>query len=43
MWKWLSADGNPLTWTTYGLIASQLGDVHDQFIALEDGTQVLIC
>lgn len=32
--------GNPLTWTTYGLISSQLGDVHDQGFRLENGTYV---
>ncbi|BDA47821.1 probable pleiotropic drug resistance protein 1 [Coccomyxa sp. Obi] len=29
---------DPLTYTVEGLIASQLGDIHDQYIAFEDGT-----
>ena len=28
-----------MSWTLYGLIASQLGDVHDDFITQEDGTR----
>jgi hypothetical protein len=28
-----------VSWTLYGLIASQLGDVHDDFITQEDGTR----
>ena len=30
---------NPMTWTTYGLVASQLGDVQDT-VPLPDGTQI---
>lgn len=29
-----------VSWTLYGLIASQLGDVHDNFITQEDGTRI---
>lgn len=29
---------DPLTYTIEGLIASQLGDLNDQYIAFEDGT-----
>lgn len=29
---------NPISWTLYGLIASQLGDVTDERILLTDGT-----
>ena len=32
---------NPMTWTTYGLVASQLGDVQDT-VPLPDGTQISI-
>ena len=30
-----------MTWTTYGLVASQLGDVQDM-VPLPDGTQISI-
>ena len=33
---------DPLTWTIYGMISSQLSDVEDQFIALENGQQVTV-
>lgn len=29
---------DPLTFTVEGLIASQLGDINDQYVAFEDGT-----
>lgn len=29
-----------VAWTLYGLVASQLGDVHDEFITQEGGTRV---
>ena len=32
---------NPMTWTTYGLVASQLGDVQNM-VPLPDGTQISI-
>ena len=33
---------DPLTWTIYGMISSQLSDVEDEFIALEDGQRVTV-
>ena len=33
---------DPLTWTIYGMISSQLSDVADEMIALEDGTRVTV-
>ena len=32
--------GCPLTWMVYGIIGSQLGDVHDEGFLLENGTYV---
>ena len=33
---------DPLTWVSYGLISSQLCDVHDEFIAEESGQLVTV-
>lgn len=31
-----------MAWTLFGLVGSQLGDVHDQFITQEDGSQIAV-